>query len=193
MTPVDLRDEAAAEVKRLLASRALVREGDRAGGTQVETEGPWIVRVRSAALRAALRGRSVQLWRVALDDMNGRRAESSLVALAIDGGLSVDDAHVAAHVERQASRWRDEATQALAMFAAARLARARAIEAAQVTPAAALQPGLFDRRAEHLDAERTAARASSDADLQSRRVAVERAATVTSLPPRLLFSLVPRR
>jgi len=193
MTTTDLRDEAVAEVRRLLAARALIREGDEAIGAQLETEGPWIARVRSVALRAVLRGRRIQLWRVALEDMSGRCADASLVALAVDADAGIDEADVAAFVEREASRWRADATLTLAAFGAARLARERAIATARLTPAAALQHGLFDRRAEHLDAERAAARASSDADQQSRMAAVERGCTVSALPARLVLSLVPRR
>src|SRR5206468_8910492 len=79
---------------------------------RLEAGGPRICRARSAALRAALGGRVLMLWRVACEDGCGRIAESLLIPVIVDltGGPSrwtsesIDNLrrHVEAFAEREA-------------------------------------------------------------------------------------------
>ena len=193
MTVVDLKAAASAEVKRIAAARALVHDGDERTRAELEAGGPWVALARSTPLRRALRGRSLQLWRVALKDANGRLVDSTLIPIAFDASDTPTATDVAARVEQAAASWRDEATHTLARFAAVRLARERAIAAARERSVGAVQPGLFDRRADRRYSERFSAQASSADEEQARLDAIERGTTVIAQPARLLLVMTPAR
>ena len=108
MTVVDLKAAASAEVKRIAAARALVHDGDERTRAELEAGGPWVALARSTPLRRALRGRSLQLWRVALKDANGRLVDSTLIPIAFDASDTPTATDVAARVEQAAASWRDE-------------------------------------------------------------------------------------
>jgi hypothetical protein len=164
---IDLRAEAAAEAGRLAAARALARGRDTGDDTgddpalaQLEADAAWIMTARAPALRRALGGRALLLWRVACEDAQGRIVDSRLVAVAValSGGAPLRRrAHVEAlldAVEREAVEavdrcsddWRLEVERGARAFAATRAARERAL-GADAPLVDLFQPGLFDRRA----------------------------------------------
>src|SRR5437764_4895430 len=103
----------------------------RLASEPAEPDDTWIAIARSTPLRIALQGRRLQVWQLGLEDATGRGTESTLVAVSIDDSFSPAVADVAGVVERSAAAWRDEALRTLGQFGAVRLARARAIAAAQ--------------------------------------------------------------
>jgi hypothetical protein len=191
MIAVDLRDAACAEADRLARARRWLRAGDDEARVRLDADGPWTAVARRPSVRAVLRGRTLQLWQLAFEDANGRRVESSLVPLLVDG--SATPAAIRARVDAAASPWRAEATRTIGQFASTRLAREQAIAAALDVTSDPLQPGLFDRRADRAHTECLSARTSA-ADEQHRRLAaVQRAVTVADTPARLLLVLRSRR
>src|SRR5260221_1905646 len=88
---VDLRVDAAAEAARLgrPGARAAHADPDHEGRRGdddvaiVELDGAWIIAAGSPALRRALGGRALLLWRVTCEDAGGRAVESRLVAVAV--------------------------------------------------------------------------------------------------------------
>jgi hypothetical protein len=81
---VDLRAEAAAEVRRLTSARAFARDGDEGAVAQIEGDGAWITRARRPALRRFLGRRLMLIWRVTYEDACGGRVESRLIPVVID-------------------------------------------------------------------------------------------------------------
>jgi hypothetical protein len=193
MTTVDLRVEARAEVDRLSRARALVRDGDVSALPQLEADTAWLALARSTHLRRAMRGGTLQLWRIAFDNGDERAVESTIVALRIERGTSIDSADVLQRVEQASARWRDESTHVLAQFRATRLERERAIVLSRQRSVDAVQPGLFDRRADRVHAEQLAEHAAAREDDEARLRALERALGAAARPPQLLLALVTTR
>jgi len=198
-----LEREAIAEVARLTDARALTG----AVGVHVDVDPPWLARARRHRTRARLGGRMVLLLQATGEDGEGRVAESTLVPLAVSmapagpatGGarglaallrrLEGDLAH---YVDPAVASWRGEAARIAAAFASNRLKRERAIAAAVDDHApAAVQPGLFDRRAETARAAAAAARRAQDEERLRGMAHIERAATLSFEPVRLLLALAP--
>jgi hypothetical protein len=96
-------------------------------------------------------------------------------------------------VAQASERWRHDSTRLLARFSAARLDRERAIASARRSRVDAVQPGLFDRRADRLHARQLAERTASSEDDEARLTALERALRATVRPPQMLLSLVTTR
>jgi len=99
---------------------------------------------------------------------------------------------VRAAVDAATISWREAALACTRVFFDTRLSRERAIAATfPGAPAGALQPGLFDRRADH---ERRAAHdVISDVvgDVHRRIAAIEQASIVCARPAQLLLILAP--
>lgn len=193
MTTVDLRVEAQAEVERLVRVRAFLREGDASTLQQLESDATWIAIARSTRLRQTMRGADLQLWRVALENGEQRLVESAIVAVRIERGVSVDSADLSLLVERSTDSWRGESIRIGGQFGATRLARERAIVAARPDRVDAVQPGLFDRRAHRLHADRAAEQMASREEDQARLAALERTLSATVGRPRLLLAMVSAR
>ncbi len=165
---------------------------------------PWIHRARRAALRAALGRRVLMLWRVDGQDGCGRTLESALVPVLVEltnaprrwASRTIDDLrrHIERHLAsdpRIRSFERDFERTALALLAT-RLSREKAIQMQTAPPPArATQRGLFDRRAERAHLAAAAVRAEADRDRRERLASLERAATMSTQPPRLVLVLVP--
>lgn len=166
---IDLRADAVAEAARLAAARALVRGGDPGSAgdvialAQLDADAAWIMTARPPALRQALGGRALAIWRVACEDAGGRIVDSRLVAIAIDvfpaGVPPRTRRHIEALasaieregveiVERSSEAWRTEVERTTRAFAAARASRARGLDDdAASGDRRLIQPGLFDCRA----------------------------------------------
>jgi hypothetical protein len=193
MTKVDLRLEARAEVERLRWARAVVRDGDASTLPQLEADAGWVALARSTHLRRTVGGADLQLWRIALENGSKHAVESTIVALRIARGTSARSADLAERVAQASDRWRDDSTRLLARFSATRLDRERAIASARRSRVDAVQPGLFDRRADRLHAQQLAERTASSEDDEARLTALERALRATVRPPQMLLSLVTTR
>ena len=202
-----LERQAAAEAARLTAARAIQTDQDAEAGAMVETDGPWVAITRNRSTRANVGSRLVLLLRAALHDACGRIVESTIVAIAVSLKrlpLRRRDRSWIADVLRSAGpevtrladgaseAWRDEALQLNRAFAATRLERERAIAAAIAgdTPGA-LQPGLFDRRADNARLAALALRSEAEKEAAERIGAVERTTAISAQPPKLLLVLVP--
>lgn len=173
MATVDLRTEAAAEVRRLSAARALTRDGDERALAQLEGDGPWLMLGRRTPLKRAMGRRVCFLWRVALEDASGRLVASRVVAIAID----------VTHLPRKAERrsW----IRALVRYAEAVLERELGCQEREPFPSASLGAG---RRADtwHAEAARMvdafiAARLSRERAIASHNAAVDDVASQPGL------------
>ena len=165
---IDLRADAAAEAARLGAARALARPDDPEDSTDdvalahLDGDAAWIMIARSPALRHALGGRALVLWRIGCEDASGRLLESRLVAVAVSLSNAATrlrrrseiEALVRAMerasvetVDRCSDNWRMAVDRTTRAFATTRAGRARAIAMERRDAASSLfQPGLFDRR-----------------------------------------------
>jgi hypothetical protein len=207
MNSVDLRTEAAAEVRRLASARALIRDGDERALMQLDGDAPWIAMPRRARLKRSLGRRVCLVWRVAFEDASGRLVESRLVPVVLEvtrvpgkaerrawirSLLRHSDGLVRARVEAACDEWRVAATRVASAFATARLAREREIAGQPSTSSrVAPQPGLFDRRAERSRQAHTTAVADAEQAAVERRRAVAAYAAIAAQPARLMLVLVP--
>ena len=204
---VDLRAEAAAEVRRLASARALLRDGDERALVQLEGDATWIAMPRRARLRRSLGRRVCLVWRVAFEDASGRLVESRVVPVLIEvprmpgkaerrawirSTLRHADGLVRARVEAECEEWRVAVTRVASAFTSARLCRQREIAGQPSTSSSvASQPGLFDRRAERSRQTHAAAVAESEQAAVERLRAINDVGTIALQPARLLLVLVP--
>jgi hypothetical protein len=195
---VDLRDAAAAEVRRVMRARAVRRDGDERALAELEGEGVWITRARRTTTRQALGTRAVLLWRVAEEDAGGRLVESTLVAVAVDiarrwpgGVVQRLELEVRPHVDAATRDWHQAAEHTSRDFASTRIVRERAIASAIDAGARAYQPGLFDRRAERERGDKAAAVAATQEATADRLASLERRVAIERRSLRLLLALVP--
>jgi len=219
--PVDLRAEAAAEVRRLTSARAFARDSDEGVAAELEGNGPWITRARRPVLRRFLGRRLMLIWREVYEDPCGGRAESRLIPVVIDlsavPGAGNDgarafqasvgarraaewlttllleiDSEVRARIDADGREWHETVERVVRSFTSARILRERGIAAWSArTDRTAFQPGLFDRRAERAQRIRAAANAESDRITADRLATAERLAAVTRRPAQLLLVLAP--
>ena len=204
---VDLRAEAAAEVRRLASARALFRDGDHRALVQLEGDATWIALARRSTRRRALGRRVCLVWRVALEDVSGRLVESRLVAVVIEVAsvpgrpdrrawllalLRHMDAAIGARVEAASGDWREAAARLTGAFTSARLHREHAIAARPPrTSGSAMQSGLFDRRAERSQLVQAATIAASEHAAAERLRMIGALAAIAPQPARLLLVLGP--
>ena len=209
---VDLRAEAAAEVRRLASARALLRDGDERALVQLEGDATWIAMPR-ARLRRSLGRRVCLVWRVAFEDASGRLVESRVVPVLIEVSPGVgrilsdpapdrrawilallrhSDGLVRARVEAECEEWRVAVTRVASAFTSARLCRQRDIAGQPSSSrSVASQSGLFDRRAERSRQAHAAAVAESEQAAVERLRAINDVGTIALQPARLLLVLVP--
>ena len=119
---------------------------------------------------------------------HGPVRDRRLIELLVDAVMP----DIRAAVDAASMSWREAALACTRLFFATRLSRERAIAAAfPGAPAGALQPGLFDRRADH--DRRAVYDAISDVvgDAHRRIAAIEQASTVCARPAQLLLILAP--
>jgi hypothetical protein len=207
MTAVDLRREAAAEVQRLSAARALWRDGDERALAQLEGSAPWLMLGNRASLTRRLGRRVVFVWRIALEDASGRPVESQLVPIMIDVTHAPPKAQLRAWIRalarepfpstalgaaRHARNWQADAESVSKAFTAARSSREREIAAEGAAAERDLsQPGLFDRRADRVRQAQMQASALSEQAASERLRAIADAGTLTVHPAQLMLVLVP--
>ena len=99
---------------------------------------------------------------------------------------------VATLADTASEAWREEALRLNRAFAATRLERERAIAAVIAgEPPYALQPGLFDRRADNARLAALALRSEAGKEAAERIDAVERTTSISAQPPKLMLVLVP--
>jgi hypothetical protein len=206
MLTVCLADEARIEAARLGAARRLSSERDDRILGSLEATGTWVATARVRTTRIRLRSRIIAILRVDHEDGQGRRSHSMLVALAVTiprlrprpGRPEVRRIlrSIEANLQSASSEAAALVSLDVALFAqtlaGVRATRERSI--AQVvlqTSRPDLQPGLFDRRAEHADLIDRAGIDEAAADQAGRLAACERAAAVTARTPRLLLVLLP--
>jgi hypothetical protein len=195
MVKVDMAVEAAAEAERLANARRLA-----AVAGSFLADRPLVGIARRRAVRSALGGRVLLLWRLACEDPGGRLVESALVAVTVElAGARFDVRHavwshasVLALVLDRGREWRALAQDTVYRFTATRVARERAIAASRAASTEAFQAGLFDRRADRAhvaDAKSAAKRAER---IAARMKAVVSAGTISHRAPELLLVLIPR-
>lgn len=203
---VSLADEARNEAARIAAARMLSAEkADRVLGS-LEAAGTWVATARVRTTRARLRSRVIAILRVDHEDGQGRTSHSMLVALAVTvprlrrrpGRTEVR--RILRLIEATLQSASSEAAALVSLDVAAfartlaevRSTRERAIlQVLLQSSRHDLQPGLFDRRAEHADLIDRAGIHDAAADQAVRLAACERAAAVTARTPRLLLVLLP--
>lgn len=179
----DLAAVARDEAQRLAVARRVAPPNS----TDDEAPRPLLMRAR-ASLRRRLRGRRLEIWRVAADDGRGRRAESEIVGLLIESCQPDADAALAA----AARTWEASAQEVVAAFAAVRVNREVAILEAhdRSTPQFDQAPLFRDRRRIREQLFTSTERRARHADL-ARRLDDARAAAalVFRQPERLLVAL----
>ena len=207
MDIVDLRAEAAAEVRRLAAARAFTVEGDASTLAQADGDATWIAIARRSGIRWALGSRLLLVWRVAFEDGGGALVESRLVPVVVELSRPVCgrrrrpwfeaivrevEPQMRAQLDAAVSDWRQAVESVAGSFASARTARERAI-AVRVSAAGAeaFQPGLFDRRAERAHLRLRAAAADTEAAAATRLAAFVRTSAILPRAPQLLLVLTP--
>ena len=206
LTP-NLRTEAAAEVRRLTASRIIAGDADESALAQLEGDGPWITPARRTHGRRPFLRHVLLIWRLPYEDTSGSVVESCLVPVAIE--LSAlparsrrrawataifrdADAEMRAQIETASIAWRQAVERSLRSFMATRISRERAIAARAIdTGDRAFQPGLFDRRAERTRGLHAGAIAEADTTAADRLAGIEQRAAGTPGSPRLLLALLP--
>jgi hypothetical protein len=208
---VDLRREALAEVERLTTARALLRDGDELARVRLESDAPWLAVATRTSLRRMLQGRACLVYRVGFEDACGRVTASRLIAILarvpraatesrrawLDRLVRDALAVVAVRVEAECETWRGEVVRTATTFASARLRLEGAINRRESRPHedaydAERQPGLFDRRSERSRETAAVADAESDQAASDRVRAINAAADIVPLTPRLLLVLAPR-
>jgi hypothetical protein len=182
--------DAAREVSRIAAARALTKAGDARMLALLEAGGPWIVPARRRRIRASLGGRTLTLWRISADDGCGRRLASTIVGAAVDEWRGDLREHVRARVEQASQAWREQTADTHRAFIAVRVAREQ-LAPRDPSPSRTFQPGLFDRRTERARLATAAADRGRDRDGASARAALEQAAAITFPPAELLLILAP--
>ena len=195
MVKVDLSVEAAAEAVRLSSARALTA---KLGAPLVE--GPLIYMARRAAVRRALGRRILLLWRLAYEDVVGRRVESTLVAVTIElprrrvnlRQVEWSNTSLLAVVSHQATAWRDTVEEVVDRFTGARLARERAIAIASAASTNPVQAGLFDRRTERARFADATNGANLAEQIAIRAKTAASAGAISAQSPELLLVLIPR-
>jgi hypothetical protein len=195
MLRVDLAAEAAAEVERLTKTRGLA-----AGADGCLPDRPLIGIARRSAVRRALAGRVLLLWRLAYEDSVGRLVESALVAVTIElSGARVDvrhagwsDASLLAVVHDRCAPWCASVQDVVSRFTATRVARERAIATTRAASTNAFQAGLFDRRAERAHLAHAKGAAELAAQIDARMKAAESAGAISFRASELMLVLIPR-
>lgn len=208
ITLTDLRAEAAAEVRRLAAARALIQDGDEDALGELQGDGTWIAFPRRSRVRRALAGRICLVWRVAFEDASGRCVEARLVALLVHTNPALfDQTHsrrdrihsllretedeIRARAEAACDEWASAARDMTHAFLAARLAREEAIRQLPRRSQAPPQRGLFDRRSEREQQARVAIDNEDEETSADRMRSIIDRGAITRQPARLLLVLVP--
>jgi hypothetical protein len=204
---VDLKAEAAAEVRRLAHARAFAVDGDAGTLEQIEGDATWIAFARRNGTRRVLGSRLLLVWRVAFEDAGGAIVESRLVPVVvelsraacgcrrrrwIEAIVQEIEPEIRARIEAAASDWRQAVDAAVRSFTSARTARERAIAVRTAAAGAgAFQPGLFDRRAERARVQLEGAAADTESAAAGRRAAFARAHAISPRAAQLLLVLAP--
>jgi superfamily II DNA or RNA helicase len=191
-----LASEAIAEAARLTHVRAL-------SGLPIGTDasGPGVTRARHRVTRARLRGRTLLLMRIGCDDGEGRATEAALIPVTLremdmsallDAPLAALEDLISSGIAEVVADWQRDATAIAAAFWLTRLRRERTILAeASGCTFDVLQPGLFDQRVLQVHDAAMAGRLDGQHEQQARLIALERAATLSFLPPRILLAMTP--
>jgi superfamily II DNA or RNA helicase len=205
MLAVDLRSAAEEEARRLRSVRALATEEDARTLARLDATGPWAARAGLGLTRARLGRRVLAIWRIDSEDGVGRLVDGTIVPVAIAlrdcEGMDPDRMRawlqslcttVQTFAENASDRPCALAAEMVRSLLSVRLAREKRI-AQSVLGAGrpAFQPGLFDRRAEHVVFADARAASEAETEINRRLHTLERSSVVSLRPARLLLVLVP--
>jgi hypothetical protein len=183
-----LQSDAQAEAGRIAIARTLAKRGDEQVLARLEGLGPSVSKARRWRTRAELGGRTVMLWQVVAIETSGLVVGSTIVPVLVAKGRRLDDEEVLERVTRAADAWRMRAAIGHDAFIGTRLVR----ESAEAPKAADLfQPGLFERRGDRAHSAAVDAQDATERHRADRIAAIERALTISFLPPQLLLVLTP--
>jgi len=203
---VDLRGEASSEVTRLVSARDVSSDAGRRALAALDSTGPWVTRARLGSSRARLGRRLIAILRIDHDDGSGRLFDRTLVSVSValaDCGRRLDLAQLKALLTslepdlrscaERASRERLAQAGGLTHdLLSVRLIRERRIARSIAgTAPSAVQPGLFDRRAERTHVAASLAAGDATKEMTARLQALERSGILATRPARLLLVLVP--
>ena len=201
-----LESEAGIEAARLALARRLLPRDDPRVMAAIEDAGPWLTTARRRETRLRLNGHAIALFEIKYEDTNGRIAECVLVPLSISLARRLTSAdrkplkfaahalegHMRAIAREAAGEPRTDIARLTTARYETRALRERAIvRSLEDAPRVALQPGLFDRRAEHAHLAARLARENADDSHAMRLAALDATRVVSERPPRLLLLLVP--
>jgi superfamily II DNA or RNA helicase len=185
-----LADEAGLEATRTAAARRFMRAGDANATAEAQSVGPLIATTRHNRTRVTLAGRALLIWLIVAEDGAGRHVGSTIVAGLADEWKAFSQPDVRRVIEQAAQPWRRRLGDLHEAFFAMCLARERRIGPAGDTTLVS-QPGLFDRRSERTRLASAIARESDARNRQERIAVLERARSVSFLPPQLILVLTP--
>lgn len=209
LVAVNMRAEAAAEVRRLTKARALLRDGDQRALAWLDDASTWIAMPRRPSLRRKLGHHLCLVWLGAAEDRSGRIVESRLVAVLvavpaagtrtppswrrawIRSLLPPAEFLVRPIVEAEIINWRSEVARVTDAITSARLRREHDIARPATAGTVASQPGLFDRRTDRANREHADAAGEADRTAAQRLQAIEAGGAIAFRAARLLLVLVP--
>ena len=197
VTLLRLATDAAREHDRLIAARVLDL-GLRGQRLETEDGGPFAMFSRRHRLRACLGARILVLFQATLSDGAGRIVASHLTPVLVrsatmDGrSLAEFDTLAGRVADPRLSAWREETLGVHRRFWQTRLDRELAISHHVAgTKAPALQPGLFDLRAEQERVADTERRRDALEESQGHAEAARRVARLIFRPPSTALVLLP--
>jgi superfamily II DNA or RNA helicase len=185
-----LAREAEIEASRTSQARRFTRAGDAHAVEQAQAVGPLIGTTRHWRTRVALAGRALVIWLVVAEDGAGRHVGSTMVAGLTDNWKDFSQTDVLRVIEQAAQGWRQSLADLHEAFFTTCLARERDIVPEPVTTLVS-QPGLFDRRSERTRVTSAVVRELDAQRRQERIAALERARSISFLPPQLILVLTP--
>lgn len=179
--------DVSAELSRLRLARALPRSGGTCGR-------PLVARARGET-RRRLGARTLLIWESTVEDDREFVASSRLTATFVDdaaGGLNAVIADCRPAVEAHCHEWQTAVVRTANAFAAAGIARTRAIAGARAGAGAApMQAGLFDHRAHFAQAALSAAQSEQECAERDRIAEFQARLELRLTPPRLRLVLQP--
>jgi superfamily II DNA or RNA helicase len=202
--PSDVPD-VSTEVARLTVLRAMMQPTAAICRIRPDCNGALLTSARLASTRERLGGRLLLIWQIDVEDRSQRTVATHVVATSaypvrspltrsdVKRIVSQAETDLAAHVESATEDWRRYVVEVRHKFLTTRLARERAIQSlTDSRPRVGIQPGLFDRRAAHLQATDQASQAETADAIAQRIASLESMADVASSGrPRLMLGLLP--
>jgi len=171
----------------------------------LENDRPLITSARLRSTRERLGRRMLLIWTIDVEDGSGHSVATHVMATtaslarlsstrsALKEIVAQGEAALSAYAGRASRDWQRQVSDTTRRFVATRLDRERAIQSSLDSRSRSIiQPGLFDRRADHAEAADRAAQAEASEAIAGRIAHLESMAALGDVSrPRLRLILVP--